>query len=593
MKEKCIVFGAGGYGRTAYELLEEKYDIIGFCDNNEKKWGDTFLDKPVVAPDSLGSMKNILIVIASQWYAAIGCQLREMGIKNIRVFWYKANMEAIFDDSYYILSELPETKLFEKCETDWNKIKKIKTDFSKNYSDKTYVQDVSLDNNSKLKKVLFCAYWFPPIGGVGVQRSLKFVKYLRHYGYEPVVLTCMPDNCWQFAMDESLLKEIEEDITVIRINNDVYLPEIISEKEQQEIFNLYAGVVESEDWLNQLKKIQGQLVYPLLSLNTSICWVNRCLKYLESKMDLDEIDFIYTTGDPFETFILGYYIKNKYGIPWIQDYRDPWCTNKYFTENIYHSLWTQTLYLQEKLEEKLIKNSDRIVLAADFTDEFIEKYSIDKSKFVEINNGYDEEDFKDISVKIGQNEKFTLCYNGHVYKTTNPIPLLCTINKMIEQKKIEKDKVQWIFNGIVENEWKQHIDKEDKYKIIQYNGHLEHKMALEVSMNSDALVLFGGVGEGAKIVYTGKVFEYLRMKKPIFCFSSRDGVLDKLLLKTQTGKCFEYDDLKNTEKYLVDLYEKWKKGEVVTGFKEKEIEKYSRENETMRLAEVFHNISGK
>jgi len=587
MKEKCIVFGAGGYGCKAYELLEEEYDIIGFCDNNKKKWGSTLLDKPIIEPSSLKNMENILIVIASQWYASIGTQLREMGIKNIKVFWYKANMEMISDNSYYLLYQLPETKLFEKCELDWNKINKIKIDFLQNYEDEAVIEKISLNKNSKLKKVLFCAYWFPPIGGVGVQRSLKFVKYLRRYGYDPVVLTCVPDNCWQFAIDESLLKEIQEDITIIRINNDIYLPEMISEKEQQEIFNLYAGVVDSESWMNQLKEIQGQLVYPLLSLNTSICWINRCLKYLESKLDLSEIELIYTTGDPFETFILGYYIKNKYGIPWIQDYRDPWCTNKYFTENIYDSLWTQTLYLQEKLEERLIENSDKVILATDFSHEFTGKYGINKSKFVEINNGYDEEDFKDISVKVNKNDKFTLCYNGHVYKTTNPIPLLRIINIMIEQKKIEKDKIQWLFNGIVENDWKQCIDKEDKYKIIRYNGHLNHKTGLEISINSDVLVLFGGIGEGAKIVYTGKVFEYLRMKKPIFCFSSKDGILDQLLFQTKTGKCFEYDDYDNIEKYLIYLYEKWKTGEFFMEFNHKEIERYSRENETKCLAEVF------
>lgn len=586
MKKKCVIFGAGGYGHKAYELLQDKYDIIGFSDNDEKKWGKILLDKSIVQPDSLIQIKDIIIIIASQWYAAINSQLRKIGIENIMVFLCKTSEKIVSNNTPYILCELPKDKLFEKCKLDWEKIDKIKTDFSENYEKMSISKSSLLEKENGLKKVLFCANWFPPIGGVGVQRSLKFVKYLRNYGYEPIVLTCMPDNCWHFVIDETLLKEIEDDITIIRINNDVYLYEMIPEEEQQEILNLYAGITESKQWIEQYIKFQGKL-----SPTTSICWVNRCLKYIESKIDLNKIDLIYTTGDPYETYILGYYIKNKYEIPWVQDYRDPWCTNKYFIENIYDSLWTQTFFMQEKLEEKLVQKSDIVLVAAEgMIEEFVIKYNVNESKFIEINNGYDEEDFKNICVKTDKNEKFTLCYNGHVYKTTNPITLLHTINKMIEQKKINTDKIQWIFNGVVENEWKQRLDKDDKYKIIKYNGHLSHSDGIQIAINSDVLVLFGGIGEGAKMIYTGKAFEYLRMKKPICCFSSKDGVLDKLLTKTQTGETFEYDDFDNLEKYLLQLYQRWEKGDNIIEVNEKEIEKYSRENETKCLAEVFNKI---
>ena len=592
MKEKCVIFGAGRYGIVSYELLKEIYDIIGFSDNNEKKWGEKVLNLPVLKPELLLEIDRLTIIIASQWYAAINSQLRKMGLKNIKVFWYKAdiNIDIIYDESVYVLSELPDTRLFKNCKLDWEHITEIRKDFSKNYNEVTITRQNELKKNNGLKKVLFCAYCFPPIGGPAVQRSLKFVKYLRRYGYEPIVLTVLPDTYYQLPFDQALLNEIESDITIIRISNNVYLPETISNEEQQEIINLYAGIIESEECLNKYIEVAGEIAYPLLSDN-SICWVNRCLKYIEDKLDLSEIEILYTTGAPYDTYVLGYYIKYKYDIPWVQDYRDPWCTNKYYIENVW-APWKQSLFFREEMEKELIKKSNIVVVTAEgLIDEFIIKYGVDKSKFIEITNGYDEDDFKNLLVDFQKNQKFTLCYNGHVYIKRNPIPLLCVINELITQGKIKKDKIQWVFNGLVENQLKQLMDKEDRYKIIQYNGYMSHQESIKIAINCDVLILLGETEDGAKVMYPGKTFEYLRMKKPILCFSSKYGMLDKFINKTKTGQNFEYNDCDGMKKYLLYLYEKWEKGENDSiEVNEEEIKKYSRESETKHLAEVFNHV---
>ena len=139
MKEKCVIFGAGRYGIVSYELLKEIYDIIGFSDNNEKKWGEKVLNLPVLKPELLLEIDRLTIIIASQWYAAINSQLRKMGLKNIKVFWYKAdiNIDIIYDESVYVLSELPDTRLFKNCKLDWEHITEIRKDFSKNYNEVT------------------------------------------------------------------------------------------------------------------------------------------------------------------------------------------------------------------------------------------------------------------------------------------------------------------------------------------------------------------------------------------------------------------------------------------------------------------------
>lgn len=589
MKQRCVVFGTGKYGCAAYQVLEEKYDIIGFSDNNEEKWGKSFCDKPIIKPEKLLELEDVIIVIASQFYSAINKQLGGMGIKDIWVFWYMASIHTVSDKTAYKLYRLPEQDLFENYKADWQKIDEIKKDFSKNYDEVVASEKIQLKKENGLKKVLFCAYLFPPIGGAAVQRSLKFVKYLRKYGYEPIVLTSTPDSCNHYVVDETLLNEIEDDITIIRISNDIYLPEVMSEKEQTEVMNLLAGVLGTDEWVKQYIKIVGELDNLLLP-ETFICWVNRCLRVIESKLDLNEIDVIYTTGAPFSTYLLGYYIKNKYGIPWVQDYRDPWCTNEYCIKFVWR-FFEQTISIQQKLEENLLKESNAVVVMAEnMIDEFDIMYGVDKSKFVEINNGYDEADFINVKIQIDKNTKFTLCHNGHMYIERNPIPLVQAINKLIAQTEIDREKIQIMFNGVVENKWKQLIDEEDKYGIVQYNGYMSHQESLEIAMNADVLLLFGEIGEGSKVIYTGKVFEYLRMKKPVFCFSAKGGVLDKLINETRTGKNIEYDDYDSIEEYLMLLYKKWERGERAMEVKEEEIEKYSRENETKRLAAVFDSI---
>lgn len=587
--DDIIIFGAGGLGKIAYESLHKNYNIIGFSDNDKKKWGNLYINKPVIAPKQLLQISEKTIIIASEYYAVINRQLRDMGLNNIRVFIYKEDIKSEIDRNAYELYEIPKEYLFELCSIDWEKINRIKDNFSENYNASKNIDEIVIKRNKNLKKVLFCAYTFPPTAGGGVQRSLKFVKYLRRYGYEPIVLTVSPEDNYYHIKDESLLLEIEDDITIISVDGNTSICEKIPQKEQQEIINLYAGVIGSREVIEDYMKKSRELPLKLLPPDKSICWVNKCLECIENKINLDKIDLVYTTGDPYSTYILGYYIKNKYHIPWVQDYRDAWCTNKYYIEHIYTSAWRKTLVWQEKLEEVLVKTSDAVVTIGDEAQEYVEKYGVDKSKFFSIKNGYDEDDFQNIHIQNEKNSKFTLCHNGTIYIGRDPSILLKIINRLIDKGAIDKEKIQWIFNGNMEERYKVPLNKEDKYNIIKYNGYITHEKSIEISINSDVLVLFGEHGEGAKVIYTGKVFEYLRMKKPILCFSS-EGVLNELLSETRTGEVFEYDDYSGAEKYLVHLYEKWKLGEVGIDPDENEIEKYSRENETKQLAQIFDNL---
>lgn len=582
MRVKCIIFGASKTGSVAYQLLKEKYDIIGFADNNSSKWGEFFCEKEILNPSALSTFENTQIIIASVYYASIYKQLREQGINDVSVFFYMGSATNGVSEKYE-LYQITGTA-FCDCKFDKKKIQKIESDFSCNYS----LQREKSNNTTKVadrKKVLFCAYIFPPIGGAGVQRSLKFVKYLREFGYEPIVLT-VGENDGKYPLDITMVKEIPDDINVIRVDNKVFLPEMLSQEDQQAIYNLYCGIMKSEKWINEYCDIILNSDARLIPDNQMI-WVNECLKNIEEKVNLQDIDIVYTTGCPFSTYFLGYYIKKKYGTKWVQDYRDPWMSSRYYLDHYYDGI-SKTEQLQIQLEKVLIHYSDAVIAVSNiFNDDKSEHFDIPDEKIHLITNGYDEEDFKNVVTKCDANSKFTLCYNGSVYWDRNPLKLLNDINELISEGQIVDTDITWVFNGEVDISWKRQMETLDNYHIIKYNERLTHLESIKSAMQADLLVLFGSVGEASRIVYTGKVFEYIRMRKPILSFSTEGGVLTDILTETQTGENFEYDDNEGIKKYIVDKYNQWKRGERVSCGDMNAIKKYSRESLTQRLAEIF------
>ena len=585
-KVKCIIFGASAGGMKAYAVLCKDYDVIGFSDNNSQKWGTKFCGKNVFEPVQLVDLEDCEVIIASVYYASIFNQLLEMNIKKVRVFYRLGNTTMDNTDDYKLF-QLPKEKLFASCNYNTNFWKRLSTDFSINYGNESNAPaSMDLVKQAGGKKVLFCAYIFPPLGGSGVQRSLKFVKYLRKYGYEPIVLT-IGENNKRISYDTSLMKEVLEDIMVIRVNQDIFLPELLSKNQQQEIINLYGGIVQSYEWLDKYQEIQEQYATQFIPDN-QIIWVNECLRTIEGLVDLTQIDVVFTTGNPFSTYLLGYYLKGKYGMRWVQDYRDPWMTNKYYMKNYYKG-WKRTEDLQRILEKSLTRKADAIITVEEaLREEYTDEYDILPEKVFAIMNGYDEEDFCEIE-SIPDNSRFTLCHNGTVYIDRNPIKVLLVINELIQEGKILPTEIQWIFNGEVEKSWKEKMDALDKYQIIHYNGYLSHAKSISIAISSDILVMLGVSGEDLPTGCSGKIFEYMRMMRPILNLSS-DRTSKEVISRTQTGESFGYDDSEGIRRFILQHFEAWKTGENDFQCDQSEIVKYSREYETKLLAGIFDHL---
>lgn len=442
-----------------------------------------------------------------------------------------------------------------------------------------------------MKKVLIIAYYFPPLGWSGVQRTLKFVKYLREFGWEPVVLTV---GATKFSiLDNTLVSEIPENIEIIKID-DIKFKDVTDNilRELQKYIDSSLNIISDEklkeDYQNELEKRLSDIRNLLLLPDGNAIWANNVIKELDNRIDFNEINLVYSTSGPYSAHIVGEYIKKKYHVPWVADFRDQWMNNPY----IDYDKDSLRYKLESNIEKNIVINCDKMITTTPISRKnYINEYKVDKEKIITITNGYDEDDFKKLPNNKISKKKFKIIHNGSFYLKRNPYTFFIAINNLINNKLIDKKFIEIIFNGKNDEKIIREIETilgENK-DILIINGYLSHEESLFEAYRADILLLICGSGEAAKEVYTGKVFEYLRLKRPIMAISPSGSLVEELLEETKCGLSIEYDDIDKIEKSILYYYKAWLNN-VVMKVEALNIEKYERRNLTKQLSQVFNEI---
>jgi glycosyltransferase involved in cell wall biosynthesis len=441
-----------------------------------------------------------------------------------------------------------------------------------------------------MKKVLFIAYFFPPLGWSGVQRSLKYVKYLRDFGWEPVVVTV---GSTRFPIkDETLQAEIPKGIEIIRID-DILLKEYTDVMKNQ-LLDLIKPSIDiiknsrlTEEYVSELEVKLEQIRNDLFMPDQYIFWANHVLAKIEQKVDFNEISLLYTTSGPYSSHTIGYNLKCKYNLPWVADFRDEWTNNPYFCFNE-ESL---RFKMERELERNIVTMADKIITISPVSAEnYITIFSLDHKKVKTITNGYDEADFAGLKAIGYKNSKFTIVHNGTFYLIRQPDTFLEAIYQLVNKKMIKKEHLCIKFIGRCDANYKANIIKKDPDNLIEWVPYVSHKESLELTLTADMLLLVVGADPRTKSFYTGKAFEYLRMKKPILALSPKESVIEKLLTITRCGENVEYTDLQGIQNHIYKYYHNWLKGSNEYTVNEAEIKKYERKNLTRELAMVFEEL---
>jgi len=427
-----------------------------------------------------------------------------------------------------------------------------------------------------LKKVLIITYYWPPAGGPGVQRTLKFVKYLPEFGWEPFVLTVNKPDAPVY--DNSLFADIPTDAKIFKTKSMepfTLYKKFTGKKLSDTIPN---DVLINKENTNLREKFARFLRANFFIPDAKIGWIPFAVKKGEEIIKKEKIDLIFSSSPPPTVAIIGQKLAVKTGTKWVADFRDPWLEIVYY-QNLKRSNITKII--DSALEKRTLSKTNGIVTISEKIANLFEKKVPGKNVFV-IPNGYDETDFP--KIKFKKNEKLTIAYTGTISKDRIPYPLF---DALVKFKNEGIKDLLLKFAGKFSPEFYNEIKTRDIVDYFELHGFVPHNKSTEILLNSDVLLLVIDNVPENKGFLTGKMFEYLGCKKPIFAIGPTDGDANKILRETDSGKMIDYKDSQSAYLLLKDYYLNWKNKVKVFRFNSG---KYSRKEITKNLSKVFEKV---
>lgn len=429
-------------------------------------------------------------------------------------------------------------------------------------------------------KVLIITYYWPPSGGAGVQRWLKFVKYLRLYGWEPIVYT--PENPEPPAFDESLLKDIPKKLTVI--TQPIWEPyqfyrKLIGAGKDERI---NAGFLSEKKAPGLAQKFSIWLRGNFFIPDARKFWIKPSIKFLTDYLKSHPVDAIISTGPPHSMHMIALGVIKRTGLPWLADFRDPW-TNIDFYDQLMLSSFADRRH--RKMEQQVIKTADRLVTVSPSWEDDFKKLGAHNTTV--ITNGFDPGDFPAVSLK--KPAKFILTHIGSLNKDRNPEFLWKVISELISSNEEFRQNILIRFIGKTDISV---FEALEKYHILEYSEKVEylpHDKALELSSESAVLLLLINNTPNAMGIIPGKVFEYLASGRPILCIGPPEGDSSGIIRETKAGHVVDFNDEKSLRTTILKQFENYQQNNITENFHL--INKFSRKNLAGDIARILDEIT--
>lgn len=411
------------------------------------------------------------------------------------------------------------------------------------------------------KKVLVITYYWPPAGGIAVQRWLKFCKYLGEYGWEPIVYT-VSNGHYQLT-DNSMLKDVGANLTVIK--RPVWEPyKLYQLFSKQKKVNVNPGEITPNEGSSLGKKISIWVRSNFFVPDARKFWIRPSIKFLSEYLKENPVDAIVSTGPPHSAHLIALGLKKKNNIPWLADFRDPWTTMDYYQE-LSLTPWADRKH--HRLEKEVLTTADTIsVVSSGMKEEFEGKR---RKEVVVITNGFDASDFSGESPRL-LNE-FSLVHIGSFQSRINPVGLWKALRELKDQSHPLIAKLKIKLTGSVASDVIQSIKDNGLEEFLSLSIFQPHDEAIRQMKNAAVLLLC--VFEQNKFIVTGKIFEYLAANRPILFLGSKDGDAARIILETETGPVFTRNEVAAIKNHLIVLFEQFERGELK--LKSNRSEKYS------------------
>jgi glycosyltransferase involved in cell wall biosynthesis len=383
-----------------------------------------------------------------------------------------------------------------------------------------------------LQKVLVITYYWPPSGGAGVQRALKFVKYFREFGYEPVVLTVDPAKASYPVIDQTLLNEVSPDIRVITTDSFEPLNILSAIMGKKNVpYGGFANANKESKTQKILRWVRGNFFIP----DARVGWVSHAVKAATKLIEAEGINYVFVSSPPHSSQLIGLQLKQRYPqLRWIADMRDPW-TDIYYYKDLLH---TPTAAAKDAgYERKVLESADEIIVVSEAIKRTFTAKSakINAGKVHVIPNGYDENDFAG-EVKPEANA-FVVSYVGTMADTYKPDVFFKAFAEVV--KKHPQQKVRFRFIGNAPWTLKKLTEDYGIDSHCEWIGHVNHDEAIHYMRTSDMLLLIIPDSKGAEGILTGKLFEYLGAERTILGIGPVNGDAAKIIQECNAGKMFE------------------------------------------------------
>ena len=394
-----------------------------------------------------------------------------------------------------------------------------------------------------MEKVLIITYYWPPSGGAGVQRWLKFCKYLPEFGVEPIVLTVKKEDAAYPIIDKSFEKDISSDLRIYKTPAKNFYKLYGAFKKGNKVPQ--GGVPSGKKSFKS--KISLVLRNHLFVPDPRIGWNKEALKKAKEIIEQEGITSIVTTSPPHSSQLIGLALKKEFPqLKWTADLRDPW-TDIYYYKDLNHSHWSDQA--NKKKERAVLENADQLVVVSPHMKKLFASKGIDAEKINVVPNGYDQADFDEL-FKV-DNKVFTIAYIG----TANDDYDISAFLESLKELQSEGVGLQFNVIGIFPEEVKAEISNMGLDSVVSYKGYLPHDEAIKYSQNADLLLLVIPKVENNKLIYSGKLFEYIATGNPVLCIGPLDGDAAELVSKNGFGASIYYSDKDGVKSFIEKVYQ--------------------------------------
>ncbi len=426
-----------------------------------------------------------------------------------------------------------------------------------------------------MKRVLIITYYWPPAGGAGVQRVLKFTKYLPRFNWQPIVLTVPnPDAPVE---DFSLQKDIPEICKVYKIKGfePFALYKKFTGKKSDEKIPSDILVKKNQSLKEKISKfVRANFFIP----DAKIGWLKNAVRQGEKIIKDEKIDIIFASAPPPTAAMIGAKLAEKTGIKFVADFRDPWLEIVY-NQKLKRSRLTK--FIDSKLELRTLKQADKIVTISEDISQLL-KSKVPSKDVVVIPNGFDESDFHAITTE--KNKSLTIAYTGSMSVDRIPSPLMYALKKFKENGVTN---IRLNFAGRFAPEFYSLMKELEIEEFFHIQSFVPHNESTKILQTADVLLLVIDNVPNNKGFLTGKIFEYLGTRKPIFAIGPVNGDADKILTETNSGEMVNYSDNDKAYELLQKYYDDWKNENIRFSFN---VGKFSRENNTKELAKLMDSL---